>query len=321
MLRGVTPLAYGASKQNMLRILYITFLINSFMAKKTSSASNQTRPSSLLKKDKQIFIEELNDRVQIGEEIYDRLVQNAEQLSKAKDDFSNWDDYNSELLKQSFNNPDNEYKHDYDLVNTGWFISSEPRSLAERISEFKQEVKNKLNSLKQMINKTPLLNSEVSASNANTGHRIETNTSNVFIVHGHDNEIKVSVARTLEKLGLNPIILHEQANAGKTVIEKFEAHSNVGFAVVLLTADDEGKAKSASDLKKRARQNVILELGYFIGKLGRERVCPLYAKGVELPSDLSGVVYVPIDENDAWKFSLAKELKAAGYEIDLNKIL
>jgi predicted nucleotide-binding protein len=133
--------------------------------------------------------------------------------------------------------------------------------------------------------------------------------------------VKINVARTLEKLGLNPIILHEQANSGKTIIEKFEEHSNVGFAIVLLTDDDLGKAKKDENLNARARQNVILELGYFIGKLGRNRVCPLYTKGVELPSDLYGLLYLEIDSSEYWKISLAKELKAAGYDIDVNKII
>ena len=141
----------------------------------------------------------------------------------------------------------------------------------------------------------------------------------VFVVHGHDNQAKSEVARVLQKLKLEPIILHEQANQGKTIIEKFEAHSDVGFAVVLLTPDDLG-GTTENDLKKRARQNVVLELGYFIGKLGRGRVCPLYKSEVELPSDLSGVVYVPMDGHDAWQMKLAKELKAAGFTVDLNDL-
>ncbi len=142
----------------------------------------------------------------------------------------------------------------------------------------------------------------------------------VFVVHGHNDIIKINVARTLEKLGLEPIILHEQPNTGKTIIEKFEAHSNVGFAVILLTGDDLGKAEKDTDYKRRARQNVILEMGYFIGKLGRGKVCPLYENGVELPSDLYGLVYSPIDENDGWKYKLCDELKAAGYDVSKDKL-
>ena len=93
-----------------------------------------------------------------------------------------------------------------------------------------------------------------------------------------------------------PKILHEQANEGKRIIEKFEKHSAVGFAIVLLTSDDEGKAKASDNLNIRARQNVILELGFFMGKLGRSRVLPLYIEGVELPSDIQGLMYTLIDD-------------------------
>ncbi|HXP69804.1 MAG TPA: nucleotide-binding protein [Candidatus Dormibacteraeota bacterium] len=142
----------------------------------------------------------------------------------------------------------------------------------------------------------------------------------VFLVHGHDEAVKLTVARFLERLGLAVIILHEQPNKGRTVIEKFEAHSDVGFAVVLLTPDDEGySTKSPEILKKRARQNVILELGYFIGKLGRQRVCALYVEGVEIPSDINGVLYVRYEAGDGWQNALAKEIKAAGIRIDLNR--
>jgi predicted nucleotide-binding protein len=149
----------------------------------------------------------------------------------------------------------------------------------------------------------------------------KTNEKEVFIVHGHNEELKEKVARIIEKLNLKPIILHEQSNEGLTVIEKFEKHSNVNFAVILLTYDDFGNMKSNPEKNKRARQNVILELGYFIGKISRKNVMPLYEKGVELPSDISGVLYTLIDETENWKFRLVKELKSAGYDIDANNIL
>jgi len=144
-------------------------------------------------------------------------------------------------------------------------------------------------------------------------------TRNVFVVHGRDEGAKQVVARFLEKLQLKPIILHELPDSGRTVIEKFERHADVAFAVVLLTPDDEGRRLSGGEeLKPRARQNVVLELGYFIGKLGREKVCPLKVRSVEEPSDLHGVLYVPFDEGGAWRLTLARELKAAGMDVDLN---
>ena len=145
--------------------------------------------------------------------------------------------------------------------------------------------------------------------------------SKVFIVHGHDNAAKESVARFVEKIGLKAIILHEQASSGNTIIEKIEANSNVGFAIVLYTPCDVGASKAEKDqLKSRARQNVIFEHGYLIGKIGRKNVSALVKGDVETPNDISGVVYIKMDEADSWKYTVAKEMKACGYDVDLNKI-
>lgn len=142
----------------------------------------------------------------------------------------------------------------------------------------------------------------------------------VFIVHGHDDAVKEAVARFLEKAGLRPIILHEQPSRGRTIIEKLEDFANTGFAVILLTPDDVGRAKEDTQEMARARQNVIFEMGYFLALLGRHRVCALY-QSVEIPSDIAGVIYIAIDHAGAWKAELAKELSAAGYGIDLPRAL
>ncbi|MBW8832095.1 MAG: nucleotide-binding protein [Burkholderiales bacterium] len=131
------------------------------------------------------------------------------------------------------------------------------------------------------------------------------------------------MGRFLEKLGLQPIILHEQANSGRTVIEKFELYSNdIAFAVVLLTPDDYDESITKPDASRpRARQNVILELGYFMGRLGRTHVCALHKGGVELPSDYQGVLYIEIDSTGAWKAKLAQEFVQAKLSIDLSALL
>lgn len=149
-------------------------------------------------------------------------------------------------------------------------------------------------------------------------------TCKIFIVHGHNDKMKLSVARSTEKLGLEPIILHEQPNLGRTIIEKFQEYADVGFAIILLSPDDFGHPKNKpSEGKLRARQNVILELGYFLGKLGRRRVMALYLQeeNFEMPSDFSGVLYVAFDEAGKWQFDLVKELKACGYEVDANRLV
>lgn len=146
-------------------------------------------------------------------------------------------------------------------------------------------------------------------------------SNKIFIVHGHDKVAKLEIARTLEKDGFEAIILHEQASAGKTVIEKIEANTDVSFAVVLYTQCDIGRAKDAKNDEERfrARQNVVFEHGYLIGKLGRACVCALVKGNIETPSDISGVVYTVMDEAGAWKMNLAKEMKSAGLPVDMNK--
>lgn len=141
--------------------------------------------------------------------------------------------------------------------------------------------------------------------------------SKVFVVHGHDEALKQEVARIVEKQGLEAIILSEQANRGKTIIEKFEEHSDVGAAICLFTGDDHGKAKDATSENLRARQNVVFEAGYFMGKLGRENVVLIANPDIEIPSDLKGVVYT---NEKSWQIDVLKELKAIGYAIDLNKL-
>lgn len=156
-----------------------------------------------------------------------------------------------------------------------------------------------------------------------TNGAIQMQKQKVFIVHGHDNEAKIEMARTLEKLGFEAIILHEQPNAGYTIIEKIAAYSDVVFAVVLYTECDLGrdKTKSVEEEQYRARQNVVFEHGYLIGKLGREKVSAFVKGDVETPGDISGVVYTAMDGSGAWKQELVREMKAAGLNVDFNKLI
>lgn len=164
--------------------------------------------------------------------------------------------------------------------------------------------------LEEMIGE-PQVISQVSTS------QCTLNMDKIFIVHGHDGELKQSVARIIEKQGIEAIILSEKANRGRTIIEKFEENADVGGAICLFTSDDLGRVKSATDDQPRARQNVVLETGYFMGKLGRDHVVLLADNGVEMPSDLSGVVYTSTGN---WQVELLKELKEMGYTIDFNKL-
>jgi predicted nucleotide-binding protein len=154
--------------------------------------------------------------------------------------------------------------------------------------------------------------------------KTEQPTKNVFIVHGKDNVSKLELARILEKLGFKPMILSEQPDKGRTLIEKLENETiDIGFVFVILTPDDVGMERELYEKKTdglcyRARQNVILELGYFVGMIGRGRVCCLYKGDLELPSDIHGVVYKKFEKSveDCYK-GIIDELKAAGYEIKI----
>lgn len=145
----------------------------------------------------------------------------------------------------------------------------------------------------------------------------------IFVVHGHDDAAKDAVARFIERLGLKAIIIRDLPNRGYTIIEKFEEYAKtVGFAVVLLTPDDIGSPRDKpKERKPRPRQNVIFEMGFFIGKLGRDRVCALRKDDVQILSDYQGVVYVPMDSAGGWRWSLAQEIKTAGIPFDLNKVI
>ena len=152
--------------------------------------------------------------------------------------------------------------------------------------------------------------------------KVTMDKTKVFIVHGHDDLAKTETARFIEQMGFEPIILHEKASSGATIIEKIEQYSNVGFGVVLYTPCDVGaKDEKKPNLQKRARQNVVFEHGFLNGKLNRKNVCALVKGDIETPNDISGVVYVPMDEHGAWKIALAKEMRNSGYEVDMNSVI
>lgn len=151
-----------------------------------------------------------------------------------------------------------------------------------------------------------------------TGIKSKQALSKVFVVHGHNEALKQSVARLIEKQEtIEPIILHEKPNKGATIIEKFERNSDVGAAICLFTADDVGRAKGEQQENDRARQNVVFEAGFFMGSLGRDRIILLAERGVEIPSDIKGVVYT---DAASWQIDLLRELRAMGFSVDYNKI-
>ena len=146
----------------------------------------------------------------------------------------------------------------------------------------------------------------------------------IFVVYGHDDIARTQLEALLRRWDLEPIILDQVASGGQTIIEKLEEYgSDVGYAIVLATPDDDGKAKSEAAYKSRVRQNVVLELGMFLAKLGRERVAILLkeAADFEKPSDIQGLVYIPFQNRvEEVALSLIRELSRQGYKIDTTRI-
>ena len=214
------------------------------------------------------------------------------------------------------------------MVIEGWGHHNDAAEAQKYVAEGKERsialLKQAVRRLKEEIDREQSTSAIVTLAASASIHPAPSpaRSRKIFIVHGHDPGMREAVARLVEQLGFEAVILHEQPNQGRTVIEKFETHGETaGFAIALLSADDEGRAKSGGDLAPRARQNVVLELGYFVGKLGRNNVCALKRGDIELPSDIVGVVYEPFDDAGAWKQVIARELQAAGYEVNWNVVM
>lgn len=296
------------------------------MARRRSSTDDSPSPRTpSLTSSRSEVEEKLNARINLGTIIRATDINSEEKLDELRNERSKWDSYNKEFLLRCFDTPS--ISDEYSNVRGRGAIHMN-MTLRELVDGFRGSVKSQLVSLQSILEKLELIPEATNAISVrpetdSPADQDRLSTSEVFIVHGHDEVAKTSVARFIERLNLKAVILHEQPNLGQTIIEKFEANaSSAGFAVVLLTPDDVGAPEGQpEDAARRARQNVVLELGYFCGKLGRSRVCVLYKDGVEIPSDYLGVVYTLLDSDDGWQLKLAKEMKAAGLNVDLNKAI
>lgn len=278
--------------------------------------------------------QKIQARIEKGEQLHSKEIRSDDELEKTRAESRKWSDYNKTLLLRLFDSTSiaEDAYTDFNKLRPILLASSgsTPLSdLSDELRRYQNAMSSNVHSLESIRDQLELYDEPsemLQAISGNEGVSAMPQSiygTEVFIVHGHDDEAKETVARFVENFGIEATILHEQANRGQTIPEKFEEHaSEAGFAIILLTPDDVGASKDKiKNLKPRARQNVVLELGYFWGRLGRGRVCVLHKGGVELPSDMQGLLYVPMNSPDEWQLPLAREMKQAGLPIDLNKLV
>lgn len=310
------------------------------MTRKQTTQNREERP--VLLKSNDVFREELIDRIAKGKALslnqyvpishtgaywqFGYRTQNQDNEPSAEhkgwiNEFNKWSDYNEEYLKQAFNIPDNEYCKDYVRSGQAMVFTTD----SDIVQLYKEELHDKIEYLESLVQKSSLLPSSVSAKEPVSDNANQLMASKrVFIVHGHDSAIRIQVELLIKNLGYEPVVLFKQPNHGCTIIEKIEREAgDIAFAIVLYTSCDLGNSREDAEnskLNPRARQNVVFEHGYMCALLKRKNVCALVERGVEIPGDISGILYIPYDENGAWQFSVAKEMKAAGLDVDLNRL-
>jgi predicted nucleotide-binding protein len=256
--------------------------------------------------------QKIRERLDLGA----RIQNDNENLVQYIVNVQKWRDYNLELLGRVFT--DLSIRSEYYRASGDSYLDADMSGAIMHVPQVARSVGQQIIKLESILERLEFY--ETVGQETATATTTARDLSKVFVVHGHDEGAREGVARFLEKIGLTAIILREQPNQGRTIIEKFvDCAREVGFAVVLLTPDDLGGAAATEVQQSRARQNVIFELGYFAGSLGRGRACLLRKGEVEIPSDLYGVVYTAMDGADGWKIELARELKAAGFEFDAGK--
>ncbi|MGT4656321.1 TIR domain-containing protein [Escherichia coli] len=268
--------------------------------------------------------DKIQERIQKGLSLYQKNINTNRALEEFNAEYRKWSDFNSELLKRCFTNED--FENEYEGSGFSGVFLLDP-SLSEQIKDSKDRLQSKIRKLESIMERLELIpiSSSIVEENAVTQSTSSTavKTKRVFIVHGRDDISKTNLEVFLREIGLEPIVLHRQADVGQTVIEKFEANSDVGFAFILLTPDeiaylspDDSLPDSERKKELRARPNVMFEFGYFVGKLGRSKVCCLYTGDVVIPSDLNGLIYKKYSSTiEEVAYSILKDLRATGYAV------
>ncbi len=282
--------------------------------------------------DKTRFQSEIEQRIAQGEKLLSINVQFSEipqrygygyiskrkyndaEFEEFKAQICKWENLSEEILQQAFDIPNNEYHAEFSRAGYIGIITGNEDWLVE----YKKGISQKIMVLESLLERLAYIPSQKSST---TQEKQTYITKNVFVVHGHDEARRIAVEAFVRSIDYNPIVLFKEPSVGQTIIEKIEANAeNICFAIVIYTACDLGKAKDASNLNPRARQNVVFEHGYMCAHLSRQKVVALLEKGVERPGDLEGVIYIELDDAGVWQIKVAREMKAVGLDVDLNKI-
>ena len=283
--------------------------------------------------------QKIQAQIEKGQQLLCRQIRSDDELDKVGIEANNWSKYNTDLLIMLFDTPvpGDEYTNfnysrlTYDDADNIFIENPHVSDIHEyRMHEYQATMEDSISSLKGIRDRLELYDEpsetpQCSFDNEEASDILQhASGTKVFIIHGRDDGARSDVALFVRDLGLNEIILDRQPNDGLiAILDKFEREAkNADFAIVLLTPDDVGALRDEADdrLKPRSRQNVIFELGYFMGKLGRKKVCLLIKGELENPSDLNGILYVPMDNSNGWQLKLGVEMQQAELPVDLNKL-
>lgn len=285
------------------------------MSKKLNNKGDQSE-RTLLTKDINVFKDELSKRMEQGQQLLNKEIKNTYELESLKTDFYDWNDYNSEFLKASFNNPKNEYRHRYDNCDaflglmdysTGQYSPNDPQY---QLKDLKRKIEAKMSNLRQLLAKSDLiLTNKTSTENNEIDNK---RNKNVFIIHGHDERSLLELESLLkDDFKLNPFILKKLPNIGSpTIIEKFEFYADqCSMAIALFTPDDIIEKDGKQYLQ--ARPNVIYELGWFSAKLTRKNIILILKEGTDIFSDFQGILQIRFKNEIVEKYrDLMLEFKA-----------
>lgn len=290
------------------------------MTKKLTNRGSETIPTELLYF-KNKFNQVLDERIKIGEELYNRNVFTEAELKQNKDDYYGWTRFNSEYLKKAFNKEQNEFRKMYDDTDSFFFgFMGLRKSPMQDLKSLKDKIVHKVNILKKIRVNTDTMRTNTLKSNVIRKYALEPVKSQIFIVPGQDVTARDKTTHFIESLGFEAIILEEQAFSNQTLLEKMEAFPDAKFGIVLYTPSlKEEKELKNGNTKLKAQLSKVFEHGFLMGKIGKSNVCALVKDNIEMPNDISGAVYITMDETDLWCYSLAKELKKAGYSINMKK--